>query len=465
MDIALESQRLQDQIEKIIDSFHQHLDINQLLLQLRSILLNFIESLAASLIQKHLRDPDFLSSLKSLAGKSGLRFKGFRSTSIRLLSGESISIDSPYFARATPHRGRRRKKRASKTGCHTGLLYLGFIDRCSGMLASAAVQALLLCPSAEIARETLLSFGIRMDTKTIERFCRHMGTQAIEHRDQIALNDNDSARGRILFVCIDGGRLRERKAKRGRRPAGCKRQGYHTDWREPTQLVIQWLNPDGSKCKGMPPIYDATMADTDAAFELLEDYLRKLDADEADTVIFCADGARRYWSRFSTLARKLGIHVALELIDYTHAKQNLNPIIDKLPRNLPSKQRKAIADEWKNLLWQGKIADLGRSISTHIKARRQRKQALEKFKSYFLDNCRRLQYAAFRYLDLPTGSGCVESAIRRVINLRLKSPGIFWKRETAEIMLFLRSTLLCGRWKIMLKNLLALNRGELAGCH
>jgi len=81
-----------------------------------------------------------------------------------------------------------------------------------------------------------------------------------------------------------------------------------------------------------------------------------------------------------------------------------------------------------------------------------------------LDNYRRMQYAAFKNLKLPTGSGCVESAIRRVINLRLKSPGIFWKRKTAEVMLFLRSTLLCGRWKIMLDNLLALNRGELAGC-
>jgi hypothetical protein len=90
---------------------------------------------------------------------------------------------------------------------------------------------------------------------------------------------------------------------------------------------------------------------------------------------------------------------------------------------------------------------------------------LSKFESYFLENRHRMQYAAFKHLDLPTGSGCVESAIRRVINMRLKSPGIFWKRKTAEMMLFLRSTLLCGRWNIMFENLLALNRGQLAKCH
>ena len=76
-----------------------------------------------------------------------------------------------------------------------------------------------------------------------------------------------------------------------------------------------------------------------------------------------------------------------------------------------------------------------------------------------------MQYAAFRHLQLPTGSGCVESAIRRVINLRLKSPGIFWKRQTAEVMLFLRSALLCGRWHIMLNNLYQLNCGQFEGCH
>ena len=102
------------------------------------------------------------------------------------------------------------------------------------------------------------------------------------------------------------GRLRERRPKRGRPPAGQKRRGYHTDWREPTQIVIQWLDADGGSCKHTVPLYDATMADIDAAFELLEGYLRQIDASKADFVVFCADGARPYWKRFSSLAKKTG---------------------------------------------------------------------------------------------------------------------------------------------------------------
>jgi len=62
-------------------------------------------------------------------------------------------------------------------------------------------------------------------------------------------------------------------------------------------------------------------------------------------------------------------------------------------------------------------------------------------------------------------SGCIESSVRRVINHRLKSPGIFWKARTAEAMLFLRATLLCKRSKNMIENLIRLNRSGAVLCH
>jgi hypothetical protein len=53
---------------------------------------------------------------------------------------------------------------------------------------------------------------------------------------------------------------------------------------------------------------------------------------------------------------------------------------------------------------------------------------------------------------VPCGSGCIESAIRRVINLRLKAPGTFWTPEMAECFLFLQSQLLSGRWDTFIHN-------------
>ena len=57
-----------------------------------------------------------------------------------------------------------------------------------------------------------------------------------------------------------------------------------------------------------------------------------------------------------------------------------------------------------------------------------------------------MDYARIAALKLPIGSGAIESAIRRVVNLRLKGPSIYWHKTTAEAVLLLRSYYKAGRW-------------------
>ena len=82
---------------------------------------------------------------------------------------------------------------------------------------------------------------------------------------------------------------------------------------------------------------------------------------------------------------------------------------------------------------------------------------MKKLHSYFLPNQKRMQYKSFQERKLPIGSGVVESAIRRVINLRLKAPGSFWIPDgrDAEIIIFRRAQVLYGRWQNLLKNWIA----------
>ena len=70
---------------------------------------------------------------------------------------------------------------------------------------------------------------------------------------------------------------------------------------------------------------------------------------------------------------------------------------------------------------------------------------------YFHHNRHRLNYATLKANHLPIGSGAVESAIRRVVNLRLKGAGMFWHEETAQEMLMLRSYYKAGRWELLKK--------------
>ena len=58
-----------------------------------------------------------------------------------------------------------------------------------------------------------------------------------------------------------------------------------------------------------------------------------------------------------------------------------------------------------------------------------------------MKNSERMDYAKIKRMKLPIGSGAVESAIRRVVNLRLKGASIYWRLENAEAMLTLRSYL------------------------
>lgn len=466
MQIAAAVSSIHTLLTEAVADFQNHKNVNALCEQTRDGLLAAVEALLIPVIEEVLCDPQLLPELKAGAGSKGLRFNGYRPTSIRLLTGKALNILSPYFAKAKPgpRRGRKSKKRKNGTGRHFGLDYLGFVNGCSALLASAVVQAALICPSFEIARRTLKSHSIDLNVKTIRRITMGLSKEAMNQRGRICLTDTDCADGKTVLVCIDGGRLRERRTKRGRRRKDRKRQGYHADWKEPIQFVIHIVDEHGEICKEHLPLYDATMGDIDAAFDLLAIYLSEMDISKADRVVFCCDGARSYWKRAQPLVEKLGIPVHYEVIDYTHAKQNLNVIIDKLPGNMPAKEKMRIAGEWKNLLWEGNFDTLKKEIKKCISYPKKRKEALAKFKTYFSKNKNRMCYADFRSLNIPTGSGCVESAIRRVVNLRLKAPGIFWKPETAEAMLFLRSQLLSGRWNIMIDNMFKQIR-SLCVCH
>ena len=134
--------------------------------------------------------------------------------------------------------------------------------------------------------------------------------------------------------------------------------------------------------------------------------------------------------------------------------------MEEIPELLPKKrkEKEKIRKNLKDMLWQDDIAAMEKLIRMNLTGKR-REKALNKWNNYFHANSKRMQYALFESEGLPRGSGSVESAIRRVINLRLKSCGLFWKKENAEIYLFLRSQLITGRWKTFFENLT--NRGEL----
>lgn len=444
-----------EQVKTIVQEFETQLwkTLNFSVVEkaISEILEHLATSLLEQLLKPLLRSASFLGYLKVVAGRMGMHFKEYRPLTVRLYNGHSLSVESPYFIKAVPKKGKKGKrcKKRQGAGAHVGLEVLGFIGRASSHLVSEVVSLALLCPSFAVAHEVLCERGLHLDVKTIRRLCRELGQVGLSERGRISLVSGERVRGHTLVIGIDGGRLRERRKKRGRKKKDQKRQGYHTDWKEPKLFTIYLWDERGQLIKDFAPLHDATMEDHEGAFALLEQYLCALDLSEVARVAFTGDGAPWIWSDAERLVVRLGLEQVYQVLDYTHAKQNLAEIIDLIEK--PHPKRKQLTKHWQGLLWRGEIAELGISIGEQLQGLPKQK-ALKKWQNYFDKNAKRMQYSMFKGLGLPCGSGSVESAIRRVINLRLKSAGSFWKREMAEYFLFLRSQLLSGRWLIFMDN-------------
>jgi hypothetical protein len=76
----------------------------------------------------------------------------------------------------------------------------------------------------------------------------------------------------------------------------------------------------------------------------------------------------------------------------------------------------------------------------------QRGKTITRALSYVEAHAHRMRYVTLEAHKLSIGSGQVESAVRRVINLRFKAPGSFWTETTVNSLMHLRAAFKAGRW-------------------
>jgi hypothetical protein len=257
----------------------------------------------------------------------------------------------------------------------------------------------------------------------------------------------ETTEGCRVVISTDGGRIRIRKNKRG--PKTEKgRNRYSTDWREPKLLIIYVVNDEGRMQRKFSPFIDGTMKGPDAIFALLRFYLSKLKLSTADQVLFVADGARWIWRRVPQLLKDLGVNLkrAYELVDFYHAIEHLGKVA-ACRKSWSAGERKKWVKKHKKLLKAGKIEEVTDAIKSLCRGRSSKEFRRER--DYFIRNQNRMNYHIIEGMALPIGSGAMESAIRRVVNLRLKGPAIYWHVGTAEAMLTLRSYFKAGRWNML----------------
>jgi hypothetical protein len=286
---------------------------------------------------------------------------------------------------------------------------------------------------------------VRISTATAEASTR-LRDAALAAALRVPVPSDGPLAGKRVRVSLDGGRVRLRRTHRGRKTAK-GRHGFSTPWREPRLLVIDILDEQGQPDRLRLPLYDVLIGDAEAVWALLIGYLRLLGAAYADVVEFIADGAEWIWHRVERLSSLAEIPASklVEVLDFYHASQYLSETI-ATDRSMSKAQRRALYKRLRHALRHK--ADGVEVVIEELRAlaTTQRGKTITRALSYVEAHAHRMRYVTLEARKLSIGSGQVESAVRRVINLRFKAPGSFWTETTVSGLMHLRAAFKAGRW-------------------
>src|SRR5215468_9583402 len=146
---------------------------------------------------------------------------------IRTAQGVTVPVWVTYYRR----KGQRRAGKRD-AGVYAGLVVLGMYDRCTPALAAEVSLLAAMLGSLQEAQDVLANRGVALDTKTIRTIAYRYAARArlVQQVEHTAFED--TVAGRRVVISSDGGRLRLRETKRGRKTK--KGRGRYTGaWREP----------------------------------------------------------------------------------------------------------------------------------------------------------------------------------------------------------------------------------------
>jgi hypothetical protein len=343
-------------------------------------------------------------------------------------------------------------------GLYPELAALGFHQGQSAALVSRVARSVALLPSFAVARRELARDGLGLDGKTVHGITHQLGRDFLaarrldlERYRQDQMPSGTRMAGKRVVVQLDGGRIRLRKVTRKQKGKGknkLQQRRYKGRWREPKLLTIFEVDAEGKKVTTTRALIDGTFQGPDEVMELLAMHLHRLGAAKAEVVVFVADGAPWIWDRLPWVVARVGLEKGRVeyALDFYHAVHHVGLALAAVGlegaehRRVYKKLRKGL----KRGQWWDVLAELRRLGRRHgaLAAMRVELAYLQKHAK-----AGRLRYSRLRRNGLPIGSGAVESAIRRVVNLRLKGNGQMWLEENAEGMILLRAAALTGRWE------------------
>ena len=397
----------------------------------------------ALILLRCVNNPQFQQKQKELIRQLPHKYhsQGARQRVVQLPDGITVTLSITYY-----HRQKDPAKASQKTerGLSPACILLGISNGLTPHVRCRMARASALPGSCEEAAEMLSDDGITLSVNQLREVCGGIGRKLVQITASGTMRVEGSVEKRRIVVSMDGGRVRLREPRKGRTKRGRKK--FTAKWREPRLFIIYAVDEHGRMADDFAPIIDGTLASCDRLFAMLPAYLISIRITDASRVLFVADGASWIWRRIPKLisALELKPDQVQELIDFWHAVEYLGKIAES--RKLTGAKRKHWLTIQKRRLLNGEIGSVVMELEKLLSGRRTKDQAT--WMNYFRTHgirFRRMDYSTSRRNQMPIGSGAIENAVKRIINLRVKSNSTYWLRENAETMIRLRAWIKTGR--------------------
>jgi hypothetical protein len=320
------------------------------------------------------------------------------------------------------------------------------------------------------------ALGWSPSTEVIEQWVLGLGRRAAPFARQQGPPAGD---GEVLVIEVDGkcpptATAEELRKRRGRRPggAGCgcqrhrgqakrkrrgakkrRKKGDHSKNGKEVMVVVMYSLQRGPDGRLHGPVNKKVWASfagrkAAAAWARAEATKRGFGPDTDRVVQVVLDGAKGLKQNLEPLFPR-----AIFTLDVCHVVERLWALGRHFhPEASP--ELAACVDEWKELVYGGRVADL----VEHLRARlaqvpptgpgtKGKRAALAATLKYLQPRLAMMRYHQWRQQDLVLASGQVEGAVRHVVGQRLDESGMRWIPGRAEALLQLRCIELNGDWE------------------
>jgi hypothetical protein len=321
------------------------------------------------------------------------------------------------------------------------------------------------------------ALGWSPSTEAIEHLVLGLGRQAAPFLQQQAAPPNE---GEVLVIEVDGkcpptatdAELRKRRGNRGhsracscgcqrhrgqakRRARGSKRRRKKGDksknGKEVTVVVMYTLRRggDGQLHGPLNKRVWASFGGRKAAarWARAEATRRGFGPETTQTVQIVVDGAK---GLKENLERQFP-HAVLT-VDVCHVVEKLWEVGRRFHAE-GSAELKALVEQWKALVYQGRAAklverlqELWKQVPPRGPGTKGRRQALKQLIGYLEPRLGMMRYDEWMKQDMVIASGQVEGAVRHVVGERMDCAGMRWIPRRAEALLHLRCIELNGDW-------------------